>query len=346
MSMSSSSHSPGILMNGHKPEYETEEHAISRFAFSDANNESVQEMTLLLETFGTGDCEDYTTHINNNKDRGKRYARRPRTRSRRTKQLDAHHDKPEFRNQHEGYAKTSSRKRGEQKVSQQVLHYFDLELKFDSLSVSDVSMTDDDQSMQQLWGDEDIVVKSRSHTSEHESWSSNKKSSLRRQESSLSETNRKIQGRDEKNKQDTREYSNVVDTSLAGLLRDGFATSKNLPFQRSFRGHTSSTFSRRIYRRTQSERRWQHHAEFHNGVSNEPEDQGRHNDRRGLTTPAVQLTKPSPIDAYLASPEWTELQRIKEDWRCFLKRNREKSIPTMPSDVALSPPGTAAHERL
>ena len=123
MSTSSSSHSLGIPMSGPKGMYDHHnfaktDDATSRFAFYDAPNKSVPELTVKLETCGTGVCEDYATHINNNKDGGKQNACFPRARSRRTKQLDAHHDKPEFRNQHEGYAKTSSRKRGEQKASQ------------------------------------------------------------------------------------------------------------------------------------------------------------------------------------------------------------------------------------
>ena len=63
---------------------------------------------------------------------------------------------------------------------------------------------------------------------------------------------------------------------------------------------------------------------FTTGVRDE--DQGQlHNHQRGLTTPVVQLTKPSPVDKYLASPEWTELQRIKEKLEGFSKtKQREK----------------------
>ena len=65
-----------------------------------------------------------------------------------------HHTKQEFRNQDEG--------RHVKNANQQVLNYFDLELRAKSLSISDVSMTDDDQSMH-LCCDEVIVVQTRSY---------------------------------------------------------------------------------------------------------------------------------------------------------------------------------------
>jgi hypothetical protein len=355
------------------------EASLSRFAFCGTTNGSEHhEKTFLMEPYGGGDYEEYTTLINNNdKDEGKRYAGVTRTRRHRTKPLDAQEDdkKQEIRkNQDKGrYAKPSSRQNGEEQNISEELYYYDLELRTDALSISDISMTDDDDHSTQLQCNEATpVVETQALESEHQYRSSSAKSSSRRQESPSLDTNTRIRRRDDQNKQGTHEHSyfenkakipiddRTESRAAAELLRDGlFAppASENLPpFQRSFSDYPTSTWPRLVcYRRTQSERNWQHHRHHHHADLHKQQgmryDRGqRHNDPVGLsTTPAAAVqhlvTNPSPIDTYLASPEWTELQCIKKDWRDFLKQNRAKSlvVPTA-IDTALVLLGSVAHE--
>lgn len=376
-SSSSSRRSPVNIIRMSLPKREYDDNfvktdaSVSRFAFCGPPNESEHhEKTLLMEPYGICDYEEYTTTLikndkKNNDDDGKRYARVPRTRRQRTKTLEDQNDKKqeEIRNHtdQERYTKApSSRKSVEQSIDQQQeVYYYDLELRNDALSVSDISMTDDDdeddnnQSTVQLQCNETLVVEMQSLESEYAYLSSSKKSSSGRKESPSLNTNTRIRRRDDKDKQEgTPEYSYVEKKAEIPTI-DATRRTKSRAggLQRSFSDYPASTFPRRIYRRTQSERNWQNHADLHNqGMRDDRGHRHCHNDQHGIlpTTLAVRqrlISPPSPIDTYLASPEWTELQRVKKDWRDFLKENRAKSL-LVPTTIAieLSSVGSLVYE--
>jgi hypothetical protein len=281
---------------------------------------------------------DYAAVIND-KTTGAHPARKPRG-SRRTrvrKSLE-----PSTQNSEDGEA-LEKEPRGASRQEDRIEH-FDLNIpQKDASSLSDMSAnTDEDKdrvSVGSLDGKPSTRTKEARSSSNHRFYRENPSPTRRNlpKRRSLGRDNTKKSAQQRGAKSATPATTEEVHPGLLDLhdyhaddlLRDHEAAgvvTPDTPPMRTIKD-PSSALPQRIVRRAQSENFWS--AQLSNS------DHG--------IAKAKQLKKPSPesVVAYLASPEWTDRQRIKEDWREFRKGQRESSQRTRTTTIPR--PGLATH---